>query len=56
MIMRLLSYIVCVLALFACAKTPKEKPLSLWYDRPAENWNEALPIGNGLQEQWCSEE
>ena len=19
----------------------------LWYDRPAQNWNEALPIGNG---------
>lgn len=21
--------------------------MRLWYDRPAENWNEALPIGNG---------
>ena len=21
--------------------------LQLWYDAPAENWNEALPIGNG---------
>ncbi|MDP3581292.1 MAG: glycoside hydrolase N-terminal domain-containing protein, partial [Ignavibacteria bacterium] len=21
--------------------------LRLWYDRPAANWNEALPIGNG---------
>ncbi|WP_207424344.1 glycoside hydrolase family 95 protein [Desertivirga brevis] len=21
--------------------------LSLWYDKPASNWNEALPIGNG---------
>lgn len=21
--------------------------LKLWYDRPAENWNQALPIGNG---------
>jgi alpha-L-fucosidase 2 len=21
--------------------------LSLWYDRPAEKWTEALPIGNG---------
>ncbi|WP_207425668.1 glycoside hydrolase N-terminal domain-containing protein [Pedobacter sp. SYSU D00535] len=21
--------------------------LTLWYDRPASNWNEALPIGNG---------
>ncbi len=22
-------------------------PLKLWYDQPAANWNEALPIGNG---------
>lgn len=21
--------------------------LKLWYDRPADNWNEALPVGNG---------
>src|SRR3954464_3094484 len=21
--------------------------LKLWYDKPASNWNEALPIGNG---------
>ncbi len=25
----------------------KESPLKLWYDRPAEKWTEALPIGNG---------
>src|SRR3990172_5735448 len=24
-----------------------QAPLKLWYDRPASNWNEALPIGNG---------
>src|SRR5215213_1233260 len=23
------------------------KPLSLWYDRPATEWVEALPVGNG---------
>jgi alpha-L-fucosidase 2 len=22
-------------------------PLTLWYDRPATDWNEALPVGNG---------
>ena len=22
-------------------------PLLLWYDAPAKNWNEALPLGNG---------
>ena len=36
-----------VLFFVACAKTPEEAPLCLWYDHPAENWNEALPIGNG---------
>ena len=25
----------------------KEPPLTLWYPSPAQNWNEALPIGNG---------
>ena len=24
-----------------------EQPMSLWYDKPASDWNEALPIGNG---------
>ncbi|MFD1217117.1 glycoside hydrolase family 95 protein [Microbulbifer celer] len=23
------------------------RPLTLWYDKPAENWNQALPVGNG---------
>ena len=45
--MRILSYFLFAFAFVACAETPREKPLSLWYDRPAENWNEALPIGNG---------
>ncbi len=26
---------------------PGKPELKLWYDRPAANWNEALPIGNG---------
>ena len=26
---------------------PPEEPLSLWYRRPAVQWTEALPIGNG---------
>ncbi len=47
MIMRVLSYFMCLFLLLACAKTPEEKPLTLWYDKPAGNWNEALPIGNG---------
>ena len=23
-----------------------EQPMWLWYDKPASDWNEALPIGN----------
>jgi alpha-L-fucosidase 2 len=26
---------------------PKKAQLALWYDRPAERWVEALPVGNG---------
>ena len=25
----------------------QQKPLKLWYDKPAEKWTDALPIGNG---------
>jgi alpha-L-fucosidase 2 len=31
----------------AVAAKPKPTPLRLWYDKPAANWNEALPLGNG---------
>ena len=24
----------------------------LWYDTPAKNWNEALPLGNGKLGSW----
>ena len=43
----------CVFAFLAifmfCGFTPKEvkNNLLLWYNKPASNWNEALPIGNG---------
>lgn len=40
--MILLSSLV---ALSTLQSGPSE--LSLWYDRPAANWNEALPVGNG---------
>ena len=33
------------LAVHAAKPTPT--PLRLWYDQPAANWNEALPLGNG---------
>ncbi|MFO1448975.1 MAG: glycoside hydrolase family 95 protein [Opitutaceae bacterium] len=29
------------------AATPPESRPTLWYDRPAQHWHEALPVGNG---------
>ena len=45
--MRTISYLISFLLLAACTGTPSKAPLTLWYDKPAQNWDEALPIGNG---------
>ncbi|MBZ4677326.1 MAG: Alpha-L-fucosidase [Anaerophaga sp.] len=49
--MRKLNIISAILLSFflgACAKEMAQKTdLKLWYDKPANVWNEALPIGNG---------
>ncbi|HMF32665.1 MAG TPA: glycoside hydrolase family 95 protein, partial [Candidatus Lokiarchaeia archaeon] len=29
-------------------RPPPDNPLLLWYDRPAERWLQALPVGNGF--------
>lgn len=39
---RTLSFCILLLSFTASAQD-----LKLWYDKPARNWNEALPIGNG---------
>lgn len=39
--------IVALLSLVAGTRTLSADPLTLWYDKPAANWNQALPIGNG---------
>ena len=37
-----------ILAVFPqCLFSQNDSNLKLWYTRPAEDWNEALPIGNG---------
>ena len=43
-----LSYFFCFLLLNTVntQATPSDS-LRLWFKRPASNWNEALPIGNG---------
>ena len=32
---------------FTGEATPPDGPLTLWYRRPAQEWTEALPVGNG---------
>ncbi|WBL23398.1 glycoside hydrolase family 95 protein [Zunongwangia sp. HRR-M8] len=46
---KLLSHIGIILMLLFSDSLfgQSENDLKLWYDKPAENWNEALPIGNG---------
>jgi len=40
--------IICLLGLNnLCAQNQKNESLELWYNKPAKDWNEALPIGNG---------
>jgi alpha-L-fucosidase 2 len=42
----LLMTMILSLGLNGCQKE-EAKGLKLWYDAPAANWNEALPLGNG---------
>ncbi|MDR2920556.1 MAG: glycoside hydrolase family 95 protein [Tannerella sp.] len=35
------------LFLFTACQSKEKDSLTLWYNEPAANWNEALPIGNG---------
>ncbi len=43
---KLLFSLLLVFSIKSVAQKAPDK-LSLWYDKPAANWNEALPIGNG---------
>lgn len=50
--MKSLIPVLIVVVLFGCTTNENEKKensslLRLWYNEPAENWEEALPIGNG---------
>ena len=40
-------YTVLLLFSTACRKESKKSDLVLWYNKPASDWNEALPVGNG---------
>lgn len=38
---------ITVILAYACKTNSEIHSLRLWYNEPAANWNEALPIGNG---------
>ena len=40
-------YLICFSLLFSCTDQEKTENYSLWYDEPAKEWTEALPVGNG---------
>ncbi len=43
-----LIFILCGAFIFpACRQQEQEETLELWYNKPAQIWEEALPIGNG---------
>jgi len=35
------------ISLLSCSKNEPSNDLKIWYDHPASEWNEALPVGNG---------
>ncbi len=39
--------LLCLVFMFANSAPLAAEPLTIWFDRPAADWNEALPIGNG---------
>ncbi|NCI49550.1 glycoside hydrolase family 95 protein [Sediminibacterium roseum] len=40
------SFVVCLLLAFFHLSA-QQNPMRLWYNKPSQNWNEALPVGNG---------
>ncbi|MCK3685552.1 glycoside hydrolase family 95 protein [Maribellus sp. YY47] len=46
--MKLILVILIGITLISCSSKVKDtSSVQLWYKQPAENWNEALPLGNG---------
>lgn len=40
--------LISIVLLFVCMSiTSQGNRYLMWYDKPAKNWNEALPVGNG---------
>jgi len=45
--MRRPAYLFALACLFSTTVYAQTKPLKLWYDKPACQWEETLPLGNG---------
>lgn len=45
--LKILLFVFLALLLTSCAEKEEGNLMKLWYDKPAANWEEALPIGNG---------
>jgi len=45
--MKNLLTLAIIILVVSCTAQEEKSELKLWYDRPAETWNEALPVGNG---------
>jgi len=45
--MRRYTYVFALACLFNTTAYAQTKPLKLWYDKPASQWEETLPLGNG---------
>jgi len=52
---RTINIIVLICVILSCS-SEADKPISgikLWYQKPAENWNNAFPLGNGRLAAMC---
>ena len=44
---RILAFCIVILQTFASISSQDDPYLKLWYTKPARQWVEALPVGNG---------
>jgi len=45
--MKILTVVALAILAAGAAAVAQPSPLTLWYDKPAELWTDALPVGNG---------
>ncbi len=45
--MNILIFLILLITLFSCITEDQSIDLRLWYNQPAVDWLEAIPLGNG---------